>query len=135
MSRNWNMKKLTLLVGNIILDANGSLTSTTPSAVVVGTATPAGSTNADAGAVPSNSLVTVTGADGTKGVILPALAGGQTIRIKNVTAAILKVYPPSGAQINALTATTGGYSQAASTFGEYIYTSATQVYTLPLVIS
>jgi len=94
----------------------------------------AGSTNADAAAL-GYGFILVTGADATKGVILPNAAVGTLIFVKNSSASALKVYPDSGAAINALTATTGAYSMAAQTDAILIAYSATQWYTLPLVAS
>lgn len=94
----------------------------------------AGSTNADAAALSAGYNI-VTGADATKGVILPAAVAGRPVWVKNGAAAVLKVYPPSGAAINGLTATTGAISMAANTFAIFMGDSATQVYTLPLLPS
>ncbi len=45
----------------------------------------------------------VTGSDGTKGVVLPASVAGLEIAVINTVAgSALKVYPPSGSQIDAL---------------------------------
>ena len=93
----------------------------------------AGSDNTDAGAIAQGGFTRVTGADGTKGVILPDLEIGAQIIIKNNAAAILKIYPSAGAGINAGTATTGAYSLAASTVLHLIRESATVWCTLPLV--
>lgn len=106
----------------------------------VQTVAAAGSTNADAGSITANAPINVivaTGADATKGVILPAAAAGTIYVVKNIDAAnaILKIYPPSGAQINALTATTGALSMAANTCAVFAFSSATQVYTAPLLPS
>lgn len=65
----------------------------------------AGSTFADAGALPAGtaSVYPTTGADGTKGVIVNVAdkVTGRTINIGNgVSNQILKVYGPSGASIN-----------------------------------
>lgn len=57
----------------------------------------AGSTNADATAIGAGASV-VTGADGTKGVILTGQAG-DSITIVNNSGSTLKVYPTSGAAI------------------------------------
>jgi hypothetical protein len=72
-----------------------------------------GSTNADAAPLPFDSN-NVTGADGTKGVILIEQDVNSTIRVYNNAAAILKVYPPAGGSISGLTATTGAFSVAAN---------------------
>lgn len=115
-----------------VLTASGGLALATGVALAG-----AGSTNSDAAAIASGtSAVHVTGANGTVGVILPAQPGLITLLKNDDSAnAILKVYPPAGAAINALTATTGGYSMAAKTCGIFWQFSSTQVYTLPLLIS
>ena len=96
----------------------------------------AGSSNTDAATV-AGGFTLVTAADATKGVILSAPVAGTVVIIKNADAAnaVLKVYPNSGASINALTATTGGYSMAAKTSMVLVAYSATQWYTVPLVAS
>lgn len=58
----------------------------------------AGSVQGDATAVKS-SIVIATGADGTKGVILPAGMVGDEMWVFNSSASTLKVYPPVGAAI------------------------------------
>ena len=58
----------------------------------------AGSTQGTAAAVTA-SIVIATGADGTKGVVLPAGQVGDEIWIFNNAGSTLKVYPPSGAAI------------------------------------
>lgn len=64
----------------------------------------AGSTVADGGAIAagSGSLVLATGANATKGVVLPTGAAGDYFVIKNDDAAnaVLKVYAASGGKIN-----------------------------------
>ena len=62
----------------------------------------AGNSQATATAITKN-LNAVTGADGTKGVKLPIGAAGDEIVVINTDAAqVLKVYPETGGQINAL---------------------------------
>lgn len=74
--------------------------------------TAAGSTSADALQLSSvNNRVTTT-ASGA-GVLLPPLEVGATVTVMNSGANALLVYPGTGNQINALTATTGGFSVAA----------------------
>lgn len=69
-----------------------------PAAVAV---TPAGSAQGDAGSLVAGCLNTVTGADGTKGVVLPVPAAGDVVRVYSATATNgLKVYPHSGGDIN-----------------------------------
>ena len=79
----------------------------------VGTVAALGSTNSDAAPLPFDSNQ-VTGADAAKGVILLDVPNGSSIRVFNNAAAVLKVYPPSGGQINNLTATSGNISIAAN---------------------
>lgn len=99
----------------------------------VSAVTPTGSVQGDAAAL-SNGLNVVTGADGTKGVILPAAAAGKQVRIKNVTGFALKVWPATGDGINAV-AVNGSYSMAASTSVILEAADATTWYTFPLVAS
>lgn len=112
----------------------------TPATGAVQSVAAAGSTNADAVAITANApinVVHVTAADATKGAILPAAAAGTIFIVKNSDAAnaILKVYPPSGAAINALTATTGALSMAAKTCAVFAFHSTTQIFTAPLLPS
>jgi len=103
--------------------------------LVQGTVAAAGSVQGDAGAIPAGtSFVLATGADATKGVILPALNAGQPVIVKNVDNAVLKVYPASGGTINVLSAN-AAISMAARTIATFIGSSATQVYTSPLLPS
>ncbi len=66
----------------------------------------AGTTQGTATQIPSESaeFYFITAANGTKGVVLPAGTPGKFITIKNDEAAnaILKVYPATGASINAI---------------------------------
>lgn len=102
----------------------------------VTTVAAAGSTNADAGAIPAATYIcVVTAADGTKGVILPTMVDGQTIKVKNNAGSILKIYPFASAAINGLTVTTGALSMAANTIADFTRTSSTQVYSTPLLPS
>ena len=84
----------------------------------IGTVAAAGSSNTDA-TVPTADSNYVTGADGTKGVILYDTEVGGIIRVFNFTAQILKVYPPATHQLNNLTATTVAVSIAASKGGSF----------------
>lgn len=97
----------------------------------------AGSTAADAGAIPFSGIVHATGADATKGVILPAPSGpGDTCFVKNSTAAnaVLKVYPPSGEAINNGTAD-AALSMAAKTSALFVSLDGLGWVTLPLLPS
>lgn len=61
----------------------------------------AGSTQADAAALTANATNNVSGADGTKGVILPAAVAGTVVKVYSSVATVgLKVYPASGDDIN-----------------------------------
>lgn len=95
--------------------------------------TPAGSAQGDAAATIEGFNV-VTGADATKGVILPAALAGMQVLIKNVTAAVLKVYPASGDAINALSAN-ASLNIAASTSVLLTALDTTTWYSLPLLPS
>ena len=96
--------------------------------------TAAGSVIGDAAAL-SDGINVVTGANGTVGVILPVTTGGDLVIIKNVTSAVLKVWPQSGGQINILTAS-AAFSAPTGLMSFALYsTSATQWYTLPLLPS
>ena len=83
-----------------------------------------GSAQGSAAAIASN-VVNVTGADGTKGVILPTGAAGDIYIVYNSVATNgLPVYPASGAAIN------GGTANAAvtiegKTLAVFVATSAT----------
>jgi len=97
----------------------------------------AGSSNTDAAAISAYGVVHATGADGTKGVKLPAAAAGKVIVIKNSDAAnaILKVYPDTGDKINSGTATTGSLNMAAKTSAVLVALDATDWFSVPLLPS
>ena len=105
----------------------------TSTGTVYGTVAAAGTGQSDGGAVASDFSV-VTGADGTKGVVLPTAVAGMQILIKNNTAAILKVYPATGGAINALSAN-AAISMASLTSATFAASSATQWFTCPLLPS
>lgn len=73
-------------------------------------------------------LNAVTGADGTKGVALPAAQAGLAIFIVNTSASALKVAPVNGGndQINSLTAGTGVFTLQPGAAAWFIPTSATK---------
>lgn len=61
----------------------------------------AGSTQANAAALTLGALNVVSAADGTKGVVLPVGAAGDVVRVySSVATNGLKIYPPSGGDIN-----------------------------------
>lgn len=89
----------------------------------------AGSTQTDATLIKS-SIVIVTGADGTKGVILPAVPVGDSILVVNNAGSTLKVYPPTGAAITVpgtgLGSANAAYSHTTFAVAEYFCVSSTQ---------
>lgn len=95
----------------------------------------AGSTRADATALTA-SFSWVTGADATKGVVLPAPTAGRVIAVKNDDAAnaVLKVYAPGSAKINGVAGTTA-FSMAAKTACFFVAYDATDWFSIPLAAS
>lgn len=83
----------------------------------------------------SQGLNIVTGADGTKGVILPVAVPGMQVIVKGVTAGVLKVWPKSGATINALSASAAISLASGAVPAIFVASSATQWYTIPLLPS
>lgn len=99
----------------------------------VAAVTATGSAQGDAAAL-SEGFNVVSGADGTKGVILPTAAIGKRVEVKNAAGSTLKIYPATGAAINAISAN-GAYSIATVTTSILVATSTTQWYSIPLVAS
>lgn len=95
----------------------------------------AGSTVTDAAQLLEGFQV-VTGANGTKGVKLPATpAAGMIVWIKGTTAGVLKVWPDAAATINAISSN-GALSLTTGVMPSiFIAYSATQWYSFPLVAS
>lgn len=81
-------------------------------------------------------LAHCTGADGAKGVKLPAAAAGKIVYIKNADAAnaILKVYPAVGDAINAIAAD-GALSMAAKTAAVFVCLDGTTWFSFSLLPS
>jgi hypothetical protein len=79
---------------------------------VVNNISAAGSTNANATPL-SGAINRVTTAAASTGVRLMLPESGSQVVVVNSGANAVLVYPGTGAQINALTATTGGFSVAA----------------------
>lgn len=92
-----------------------------------------GSAQGDAASL-SQGFNLVTGADDTKGVKLPTAVAGMSVKIKVGDGADLKVYPATGAAINALSAN-AAITVVDDVCFELIATSTTQWYTLPLLPS
>lgn len=92
------------ITGNITGNVTGNLTGIVyqPAATVAATGT-----NQGTAAAVTAGFTRVTGADGTKGVKLPAAAAGTTVMIVNAVAQPLKVYPNTSDKIN------GGSANAA----------------------
>lgn len=80
--------------------------------------TAAGSSNSDALQL-SAAINRVTTTAASTGVRLPPLEVGSIVFVMNSGASTLTVYPGTGNQINALTATTGGFSIAAGGRAEF----------------
>ena len=96
-----------------------AISGATKLGLAVQTVAAAGSNQGNAGAIAATApIVLVTGADSTKGVVLPSLAtagAGAMIVISNVTSGqTLKVYPASGDQVLPVADDTA-YVMAAST--------------------
>lgn len=102
--------------------------------LAVASVTAAGSVIGDAAQL-SQGLNVVTGADGTKGVILPVAVPGMQVIVKGVTAGVLKVWPQSGATINALSASAALSMTTGAMPLILVASSSTQWYTIPLVAS
>jgi hypothetical protein len=100
--------------------------------------TATGSTAADAARL-KRGFQTVTGADGTKGVKLPAAnrtKPGDMVVIKGLTNAILKVWPGStGGIINGLAADAAMSLPTGLIPATFIADTTSQWYTVPLVPS
>lgn len=91
----------------------------------VGTVAAAGTNAATAAVLPVTApFISVTAADATKGVILPASPIGTQFIIHNVANAVLKVYPPTGGNFNSGT-TDAAVSVAAKTQARYINVDGT----------
>ena len=95
----------------------------------------AGSTRANATALTA-SFSWVTGADATKGVVLPAPTAGRLVVLKNddTANAVLKVYAPGSAKINGVAGTTA-FSMAAKTACWFVAYDTTNWFSVPLVAS
>lgn len=89
----------------------------------------AGSTQTNATAIVTDICI-VTGADGTKGVRLPAVKPGESSVIFNNSGSTLKVYPPTGAAIavpgTGLGSANAAYSHTTYATVEYFCVSSTQ---------
>jgi len=114
-----------------VLTATGGVTGKVR--LPVASVAAAGSTQANATALVEG-LNVVSGADATKGVVLPTAVAGAIVIVKSTTAAVLKIYPATGGTINALSAN-GALSIASLTSVMLVASSTTQWYSLPLLPS
>lgn len=122
-----------LKVAGVDLTAKLAAVAAQSTGTAYATVAAAGSTQADAAALAAD-FVVVTAADAAKGVKLPAATVGLRIKVKNNANAVLKVYPATGAAINAVAAN-GALEMAANTTAEFWASSATQWFTHPLLPS
>ena len=94
-------------VVNGLTDGTGALNAASITGTLLNISTQtlaaAGSAQGNAGTI-TGQLVFVTGADATKGVILPTVTNGKFIIVVNTANAILKIYPASGEKIQGGTA-------------------------------
>ncbi len=111
----------------------GDLTTTGGLYLKSATVAAAGSTQANAAAV-SDGFTLVSGADGTKGILLPAAVAGRTVILKNNANAVLKVWPASGDAVNAIAADSN-YVLAAYTSSLLVAYDSTTWYSVPLLAS
>lgn len=119
--------------GNRVYDVNGALAATTARLAVQSIAA-AGSLISDATALIEGFNV-VSGADGTKGVILPVAAPGMRVYLKGTTNAVLKVWPQTGAAINAVAASSAMSLASGLIPAIFVASSSSQWYTIPLLPS
>jgi hypothetical protein len=117
---------------HVLLKETGKFNGSTRPAVLAVTA--AGSVQGDA-AQTIEGLNIVTGADGTKGVVLPTAVAGIKVYLKGVTAGVLKIYPATGGTINALSANAAISLASGAVPVILLASSTTQWYTFPLVPS
>lgn len=106
----------------------------TTNLMAVSAVTAAGSVIGDAAQL-SQGLNVVTGANGTLGVILPVAVPGMVVMVKGVTSGVLKVWPKTGAQINAVGTSTAMSLASGLIPAIFVASSATQWYTIPLLPS
>lgn len=119
--------------GYVLLNERGAFGGGMPR-IPTQAVTATGSSQSDAAAL-FEGLNVVTGADGTKGVLLPAAVAGAQVIIKGVTAGVLKVYPATGDAINALSANAAYSLTTGAMPTTLIAYDATTWYSLPLVAS
>jgi len=94
----------------------------------------AGTVQGDAAAL-SEGFTTITGANGTVGWRLPTAVAGAIVIIKGTTAGVAKIWPATGAQINAVGTNTAMSLASGAIPAFFIADSTTQWYTIPLLPS
>lgn len=94
----------------------------------------AGSIQSDAAALLEGFQV-ITGANGTLGWRLPTAVAGMRVTIKGTTAGVAKIWPATGAQINAVGADTAMSLASGVIPAIFIAKTSTQWYTIPLLPS
>jgi len=94
----------------------------------------AGSVIGDAAPL-SEGFTVITGANGTLGWLLPVAVAGAIVILKGTTAGVAKIWPRTGAQINAVGASTAMSLASGVIPVILIAKSSTQWYTLPLLPS
>jgi hypothetical protein len=123
------------VTGAVTADSVTAGTVTASSSLVIKSATVAAAgTNQGTAAAVAAGFTLVSGADGTKGVVLPAASAGLVVIIKNSAAAALKIYPATGDAINALAAN-ASYDITNLTSTLLVAYDATTWYSVPLVAS
>ena len=99
-SRADGVKKLDTLELNDLLSTELAVFPTMPKFPVITGTVAAGSTVTDATLIAAAGIVPVTGADGTKGVALPASGQGSVVFVFNQSGSILKLYPLAVGTLN-----------------------------------
>ena len=117
------------------ITASKAVTRDAGSRIPLATAVPAAAgTNAATATAITADVNLVTAADGTKGVILPVGVAGMAIRVVNtVTPALLKVYPDTGGNINALGANVA-FDLAAGQEATFVCTAALTWYVAKIAV-
>ena len=113
--------------------SGSTVTSTGGFVMPSATVAAAGSTQANATQIATG-FTLVSGADATKGILLPVASAGATCVIKNNAAAVLKVWPSSGDAVNAI-AVDSNYVLASLTSTVLVAYDGTTWYSVPLLAS
>lgn len=132
--RNLTVSGTATIAGAVTFSGPATFAAGAPLVTVNPDLAATGSTVTDAAQIVGGGLTVVTGADGTKGVKLPATpTPGTMVYIKGTAAAVLKVWPDPAATINAI-GSNGAMSLASGAIPAlFIAKSATQWYSFGLV--